>query len=141
VTMLPPRVMPAPARVKGLLLPVAPVLLKLMPAKSGFVATRLLVVMFWTLPTKVSAAPVDGEVSKFQLAGVFQKPEPPVPSQVLPAVAECEERSATMAEVSGKERRAVERRVRDKRVFISKIVRQRGNEANISLLITVAIYH
>ena len=125
VWMLPPRVMRFPAKVKALLLPPIPVLLKLMPAKSGSTVPRLFVVMFWTLPLKTSAVPVDpvdGMPSGFQLAPVFQKPLPPPPSQVLPAMAGCEARSATMAKVSGKERRAVERRVRDRRVFISKIV-------------------
>jgi hypothetical protein len=86
VPMLPARVMGLPAKVKALAAFAVPLFWKTMPVKDGFPAVRLLVVLFWTLPTKISGAPVDGRVFKSQLVELFQNPEPPPPSQVLPAI-------------------------------------------------------
>jgi hypothetical protein len=49
--------------------------------------------------------------------------------------------AATRATARCRERRAVERRARERQVFISKIARWRGTGSNFSFPIVIAIYH
>lgn len=106
VVMLPPRVMRLPARVKALVLFTAPELVNRMPAKDGSVAARSLLVLFWISPAKVSATPVAGVPSAFQLLPAFQRPLPAPPSHVLPANAEGVASASEMLLPSRNERKA-----------------------------------
>ncbi len=90
VLILPPRVIPAPERVKALVLPVDPSLVKSIPPIVES-AARLLTAPFRVLPTNVMALVKVGRISLSQLAAVFQllSPGPLLPpSQIWPADAE-----------------------------------------------------